>query len=156
MKNSKIISFIATKLPKKARKFYEETLGLKFVSEDAFAIVFEVGAEVEASNRVASSQGTVAGMGSGIMLRVQKVEDFTPARHTVLGWEVADIVAEVKRLSGSRAMLRDAASAAKGVKFEIFPGMGQDDSGIWRSPSGARIAWFKDPDGNILSLTQFK
>jgi len=44
---------------------------------------------------------------------------------------------------------------AKGVKFEIFDGMGQDELGVWSAPSGAKVAWFKDPDGNILSLTQF-
>jgi catechol 2,3-dioxygenase-like lactoylglutathione lyase family enzyme len=122
MKKAKVISFVATKHAAKARKFYEETLGLTFVSDDPFAIVFDVG---------------------GTMLRVQKVEELVPAGHTVLGWEVADISAEVKALG------------IKGVKFERFPGMGQDKLGVWVSPAGGKIAWFKDPDGNTLSLTEF-
>ena len=134
MKNAKVMSFVATVKPAEARKFYEEALGLKFVSDDPFAIVFDV---------------------NGVMLRVTKVKELVPAGYTVLGWEVADIVAEVKRLSGSPAMLRDAASAAKGVKFEKYNGLGQDEFGIWVSPAGGKIAWFKDPDGNILSLTEF-
>jgi catechol 2,3-dioxygenase-like lactoylglutathione lyase family enzyme len=76
-------------------------------------------------------------------IRIQKVERFTPLPFTVLGWKVADIHA-------TAAQLKD-----RGVNFERFPGMTQDELGIWTSPSGARIAWFKDPDGNILSLTQF-
>jgi hypothetical protein len=56
---------------------------------------------------------------------------------------VEDIEAKVKAL------------AARGVVFQRFEGMPQDENGIWTSPSGARVAWFKDPDGNNLSLTQF-
>lgn len=79
---------------------------------------------------------------NGIMLRVTVVEKLSPAPFTVLGWQVADIAAAAKSLQ------------AAGVAFERFPGMQQDESGIWTSPSGARIAWFKDPDGNTLSLSQ--
>ena len=79
---------------------------------------------------------------NGVMLRVQKVAAVAPAPHTVLGWNVPDVRAAV------------AALAAKGVAFERFDGMSQDAHGIWTSPSGACIAWFKDPDGNLLSLTQ--
>ncbi|HEY7372131.1 MAG TPA: VOC family protein [Polyangia bacterium] len=71
-----------------------------------------------------------------------EVEQFTPHPFTALGWEVPDIDAAVAEL-GRRA-----------VRFERYPGMEQDDRGIWRSPSGARVAWFKDPDGNTLSITQ--
>lgn len=78
----------------------------------------------------------------GIMLRVQKVESLTPAPYTVMGWAVDDIAAAVDHLS------------AKGVAFDRYPGMGQDPRGVWAAPSGARVAWFKDPDGNTLSLTQ--
>jgi len=78
------------------------------------------------------------------MLRIQKVEQLTPAQHTVLGWGVADIHATVKGLAG------------KGVAFERYGFLPQDDSGVWTSPVGAKIAWFKDPDGNTLSLTQFE
>lgn len=78
----------------------------------------------------------------GTMVRVQKVPSFAPHPFTALGWEVPDIDGAV------------AALAARGVAFALFDGMGQDERGIWRSPSGARVAWFRDPDGNTLSLTQ--
>jgi catechol 2,3-dioxygenase-like lactoylglutathione lyase family enzyme len=76
-------------------------------------------------------------------VRVTKVDSFTPRPFTVLGWHVDDIEAAVTTLTG------------RGVTFHRYDGMGQDDLGIWTSPSGARIAWFPDPDGNTLSLTQF-
>ena len=79
---------------------------------------------------------------NGTMLRIQKVETFVPHSFTVLGWQVSDIGATVATLLG------------RGVTFETFAGMNQDERGIWRSPSGARVAWFKDPDGNTLSLSQ--
>jgi catechol 2,3-dioxygenase-like lactoylglutathione lyase family enzyme len=77
------------------------------------------------------------------MLRVAAVQEMTEAKYTVLGWQVGDIIKTAKKL-------RDA-----GVKFENYAGMKQDEAGIWKSPSGARVAWFKDPDGNTLSITQF-
>jgi catechol 2,3-dioxygenase-like lactoylglutathione lyase family enzyme len=79
----------------------------------------------------------------GTMLRIAKVPDFTPAPFTVLGWKVPDI--------------RHAATELrkKGVEFQRYPGMDQDELGVCNSPSGAKVAWFKDPDGNTLSLTQF-
>ena len=80
---------------------------------------------------------------AGIMLRVTNVPDLAPAHYTILGWEVPDITASVRDLS------------AKGVAFSRYPGMAQDHDGVWTSPAGARVAWFADPDGNILSLTQF-
>jgi catechol 2,3-dioxygenase-like lactoylglutathione lyase family enzyme len=79
----------------------------------------------------------------GTMLRVTIVQEHTPAPYTVLGWAVDDIQAAVGELQG------------KGVTFECYSWMQQDDLGIWTSSGGARIAWFKDPDGNLLSLTQF-
>ena len=79
----------------------------------------------------------------GTMLRVQKVEQFVPHPFTTLGWQVRDIVATVVRLR------------ERGIAFETFGGMEQDQYGIWLAPGGTRVAWFKDPDGNILSLTQF-
>jgi catechol 2,3-dioxygenase-like lactoylglutathione lyase family enzyme len=78
----------------------------------------------------------------GIMLRVSIVEQVAAAPYTVLGWEVPDIAAAVKELGDA------------GVGFERFEGMKQDNLGVWKSPGGARVAWFKDPDGNLLSLTQ--
>lgn len=79
----------------------------------------------------------------GVMLRIQKVEKLTPHPFTALGWQVGDIDAQVTDL------------ARDGVVFERFAGLDQDAAGVWTAPSGARIAWFKDPDGNLLSLTEF-
>jgi len=79
----------------------------------------------------------------GTMLRVTVVRELVVAPYTVLGWDVPDITATAKAL------------AAAGVKLERYPGMPQDELGIWTSPSGARVAWFKDPDGNVLGVTQF-
>lgn len=75
-------------------------------------------------------------------LRIQKVEQVHAAPYTALGWEVGDICQVVGQLR------------AAGVEFLHFEGMSQDDDGIWKSPSGALVAWLKDPDGNVLSLTQ--
>ena len=80
---------------------------------------------------------------NGTMLRVLKVADFTPQPFTALGFQVDDISAVVAALMKAR------------VVCERFPGMDQDAQGVWSSPSGARVAWFKDPDGNVLSLTEF-
>ena len=79
----------------------------------------------------------------GVMLRVTQVESFSPQPFTVLGWAVPDIRATVTDLAG-----RD-------VAFTVYDGMGQDSLGIWTTPNGDQIAWFRDPDGNTLSLTQF-
>ena len=80
---------------------------------------------------------------SGTMLRIQKVDKVDPHGYTALGWEVPDINRAVSELR------------KRGVQFARYEGMNQDEQGIWNAPSGARIAWFNDPDGNILSLTQF-
>ncbi|HKD79840.1 MAG TPA: VOC family protein [Candidatus Angelobacter sp.] len=79
---------------------------------------------------------------NGVRVRLAKTPNFTPAGYTVLGWQVDDIQTMVTALM------------QKGVSFERFPGMDQDKLGIWAAPSGAKVAWFKDPDGNILSLAQ--
>jgi len=79
----------------------------------------------------------------GTMLRITAVGEPDPRPYTVLGWAVSDIAAVVDDLAG------------RGVVFTRYEGMGQDDRGIWTSPSGAKIAWFLDPDGNNLSLTEF-
>jgi len=78
----------------------------------------------------------------GTMIRVVKVGAFRAAPYTILGWQVKD------------ATLAVAALAKRGVTFARFPGMEQDVHGIWSAPGGARVAWFKDPDGNVLSLSQ--
>ena len=79
---------------------------------------------------------------NGTKLRVSLVDPFVPASFTVLGWTVDQIEATVRSLQ------------AKGVGFERFPGMEQDELGVWTTPGGDLVAWFRDPDGNVLSLTQ--
>lgn len=78
----------------------------------------------------------------GTMLRVTTVHEIARAKYTVLGWRVPDIVAAARDLQQA------------GVTFERYDGMGQDALGVWTAPGGARVAWFKDPDGNTLSITQ--
>ena len=121
--NGTIGAFVATTKPEHARAFYRDTLGLKLVSEDPFALVFD---------------------GGGTVLRVQKVQSFTPHPFTAVGWNVPDITAEVLALT------------AKGVTFERYSFFQQDDNGVWTAPDGTGVAWFKDPDGNTLSLAQSK
>lgn len=80
---------------------------------------------------------------AGTELRLSKVPSFTPLPFTVLDWQVPDILAAHETLS------------ERGVDFTVFEGMGQDEKGIWMSPDGgARILWFKDPDGNVLSVSE--
>jgi catechol 2,3-dioxygenase-like lactoylglutathione lyase family enzyme len=79
----------------------------------------------------------------GTMLRVTIVKDLALAPYTVLGWRVPDIATIAKQLHHA------------GVKLQRYKGLNQDEQGIWTSPGGARVAWFKDPDGNTLSVTQF-
>jgi catechol 2,3-dioxygenase-like lactoylglutathione lyase family enzyme len=79
---------------------------------------------------------------AGTMLRITTVDEFHPQPFTLLGWRVGDAAAAVRELAG------------RGVSFESFGGLEQDPLGVWRSPSGAQVAWFKDPDGNLLSLSQ--
>jgi catechol 2,3-dioxygenase-like lactoylglutathione lyase family enzyme len=80
---------------------------------------------------------------NGTMLRIQKVQEHVPAKNTTLGWRVDDIRARIDELG------------SKGVQFERYERLPQDNRGIWRTPDGAEVAWFKDPDGNTLSLTQW-
>ena len=78
----------------------------------------------------------------GITLRVSVVTDFVPHEHTILGFRVPDVVAAVRALR------------EKGVAFNIYPGFKQDELGILAVPGGkVRVAWMKDPDGNVLSVT---
>jgi catechol 2,3-dioxygenase-like lactoylglutathione lyase family enzyme len=79
--------------------------------------------------------------GKGTTIRVQKVNEVAPAQYTALGWEVPNIVETVRAL------------AERGVVFSQYPGMQQDELGIWTAPGGARVAWFRDPDGNVLSVS---
>jgi catechol 2,3-dioxygenase-like lactoylglutathione lyase family enzyme len=79
---------------------------------------------------------------NGTELRVTVVEEAAAAPYTVLGWRVDDIDRAIRNL------------ASKGIEFERYDGMEQDEVGVWTAPGGSRIAWFKDPDGNTLSLQQ--
>ena len=115
--------FVATANAEKSRRFYEKVLGLEFIADEPYALVFQVGRS---------------------MLRIQKVDKVPKIPFTVLGWEVSDIRSAVRSLS------------ATGVTFARYEGLGQDADGVWQSPGGALVAWFHDPDGNTLSLTQFK
>src|SRR6185437_4347422 len=120
--DTKLIGFIPTRNADRARAFYEITLGLRFVSDDNFALVFD-------------SNGTT--------IRIVRAPEFTPYPFTLLGWDVPDIDDAVADL------------AAKGVEFSRYSFLKQAPNGVWTAPdNAARVAWFADPDGNILSLSQ--
>jgi catechol 2,3-dioxygenase-like lactoylglutathione lyase family enzyme len=119
--SGKIVGFVPTRDYDKARAFYEGKLGFEFVSVDQYALVMSVG---------------------GHKIRIAKVQNFTPAQGTILGWEVEDIETVV-------TWLRE-----RGVTIEKYPFVQDHELGIWTAPSGDKVAWFKDPDGNILSVSQ--
>src|ERR1051325_7679007 len=98
LKSRPIVAFVATTDPRRAKRFYATTLGLRLVSEDGFALVFDAG---------------------GTMLRVANVKTLQPAGYTVLGWIVPDIAKAVRDL------------LKRGVIFQRYAGMPQDDVGIW-------------------------
>jgi len=79
---------------------------------------------------------------NGTLLRVTIVQDFQPHPFTILGWNVDDIVSVIKQLND------------KNIFCERYDFFEQDNLGIWTSPNGSKVAWFKDPDGNVLSLTE--
>ena len=79
---------------------------------------------------------------NGIMIRAAKMKEVKPAQFTILGWQVSEIENVVHALG------------KRGVHFEIFGFFKQDELGIWTAPTGDKVAWFKDPDGNILSVSQ--
>lgn len=120
----KIVALVPISDGVKAKSFYVDKLGLKFLSDDGFAIVLDAG---------------------GNMVRLTKIKEVKPQPFTVLGWETSDMAADIRRLQ------------ANGVIFERFGDhMKQDELGVWTAPDGTQVAWFKDPDGNILSLSQHK
>ena len=80
---------------------------------------------------------------AGTMLRIAAVGEPVVAPYTVLGWSVPDIAEMVDEL------------VSKGIRFTHYDGMNQDERGIWTAPDGSKVAWFLDPDGNNLSLTEF-
>src|SRR5262249_52448778 len=110
----KLVGFLVTTDYDRARAFYEGKLGLKFVSLDQFALVMRTGEH---------------------QIRIVRIEKFTPAQNTVLGWEVEDI-------SAVATWLED-----RGVELEKYPFVKDRALGIWTAPSGDKVAWFKDPDG---------
>ncbi|HEY6371593.1 MAG TPA: VOC family protein [Candidatus Sulfotelmatobacter sp.] len=119
--SSNIVGFVPTRDAEKARAFYEGVLGLRFVKDDGFALVFDA---------------------HGTMIRVAKAPEFKPLPFTLLGWRVSEIENVVRGLQ------------KRGVHFEIFGFFKQDELGIWTAPTGDKVAWFKDPDGNMLSVSQ--
>jgi hypothetical protein len=121
--SSKIIGFVPTKDSVKARGFYEGIMQFQFVSDDMFALVMKAGET---------------------MIRIGKVQDFTPAPYTVLGWEVSNIEEVAKWLQ------------KRGVTLEKFPFVQDKELGVWTTPDGDKVAWFRDPDGNVLSVSQHK
>ncbi|MGC1389654.1 MAG: VOC family protein [Bacteroidales bacterium] len=118
--NLRIKAFVSTTQPDKARDFYKEKLGLKYLSEDSYGIEFEA---------------------NGTHLRISFVEKLTPQPFTILGWNTTDIVSTIRLFN------------KKGISFERYTFIEQDDLGIWTAPGGTRVAWFKDPDGNLLSIS---
>lgn len=122
LSSCRLIGFVGTRDPQRAKAFYQDKLGLRLVSEDGFALVFDA---------------------NGTMLRVTTVGEVAAVPYTVLGWEADDITAIAQELQTA------------GVLLERFPGMQQDEFGIWTAPGGAaQVAWFKDPDGNVLSISK--
>lgn len=118
------MTFLCVADKARALPFYRDVVGLGFVVDDGFALVFD---------------------NHGVTLRVSTVPGFTPSEHTVLGWDVDDIDAAVAGL------------AARGAVMARYGFLEQDPAGIWTAPGGgARVAWFRDPDGNVLSLTQHR
>jgi catechol 2,3-dioxygenase-like lactoylglutathione lyase family enzyme len=120
--SARAIGFVLTADLDRTRPFYRDVLGLRFLSEDSFAAVFDC---------------------HGMVLRLTSVEGHVPHPHTVLGWQVDDLTAVMADLR------------ARGVTFNIYPGLGQDAEGVWTMSGGTvRVCWFNDPEGNGLSLTQ--
>lgn len=118
--SGKMVGFVITTDYDKAREFYEQRLGLHFVSVDQFALVMKSGRNT---------------------IRISKAANFNPLQGTVLGWEVQNI-------EGMVAWLKE-----RGVVFEKYAFV-EDAEGIWTAPSGDKVAWFKDPDGNVLSVSE--
>jgi catechol 2,3-dioxygenase-like lactoylglutathione lyase family enzyme len=116
-----VVTFLMTQNPDAAIAFYRDKLGLRFLRDDGFALVFDM---------------------NGVMLRIVKTKSFTPAPGTVLGWEARNIASTLSQL------------VQKGIAFERYPNMGQDADGVCTFPNGGKVAWFKDPDGNVLSISQ--
>jgi catechol 2,3-dioxygenase-like lactoylglutathione lyase family enzyme len=118
-----LIGFVPITDAEKSKAFYVDVIGLEFVKDDGFALVFRSGEN---------------------MLRMVRMPQVTPATFTILGWEATQIEEDVTALT------------AKDVRFLRYGFFEQDALGIWTAPSGDKVAWFTDPDGNVLSLSQHK
>lgn len=119
--SSTITVLVGTTKPEIAKAFYGDVLGLKFVSEDKFAAVYQ---------------------GKNLSIRVSTTPAVVPAPYAVLAFDVADMDKAVDGL------------AAKGVTFARFGFLPQDAKGVWSAPDGTKVAWFHDPDLNMLSIVQ--
>jgi catechol 2,3-dioxygenase-like lactoylglutathione lyase family enzyme len=122
LSSSKLQAIIWSSRIEEARAFYQGVLGLTLRCISDGALVFDVG---------------------GSDLRVSPVPSTRPSEHTVMGFAVADLDAELQVLQG------------RGVLFQRFEGLNHDVNGVLTTPDGARVAWLRDPDGNILSVVQF-
>ena len=114
-------AFVPTTNAARAKWFYQDQLGLKLVSEDNYALEFNV---------------------NGVPLRITPVSTLYVQPFTVLGWNVEDISSVIRSLN------------EKNIYCERYYSLQQDAQGVWIAPGGSKVAWFKDPDGNVLSLTQ--
>jgi catechol 2,3-dioxygenase-like lactoylglutathione lyase family enzyme len=114
-----LIACAATLDASRARRFYQDVLGLDFVEDTPFRAHFRCQRK-----------------------RIQKVAEWKPASYTVLGWRVRDIRTAIESLTG------------RGVKFEHYEGMAQDELGGRTAPGGSKVVRFKDADGNLAGLTQ--
>jgi len=119
--SAEITALVGTMRPDAAKAFYGDVLGLNFVTEDGYAMVFE---------------------GKNARIRVSRVPAVAPAQYAVLAFAVDDIENAVDGLT------------AKGVVFARFGFFVQDARGVWAAPDGTKVAWFHDPDLNLLSLVQ--
>ena len=119
---AKVMGFVATADAARAMTFYRDVLGLRLLSDEHYALVFDAG---------------------GTMLRIQKVRALEPQPFTAFGWEVSELEHTVDELVG------------RGATMLRADGIPQDERGIWDTGAGARVCWFKDPDGNTLSLTEW-
>ena len=119
--NATITTLLGTVKAEAAKAFYQDVLGLKFLTDDSYAMVFE---------------------GKNTHIRVSRVPVVSPTQYAVLGFTVEDIEKSIDDLR------------AKGVIFARFGFFVQDERGIWTAPDGTKVAWFHDPDLNMLSLVQ--
>jgi len=116
-----ITPLLGTVKAEAAKAFYQDVLGLKFITDDTYAMVFE---------------------GKNARVRVSRVPVVSPTQYAVLAFNVENIEKAIDQLAG------------KGVIFARFGFFVQDERGIWSAPDGTKVAWFHDPDLNMLSLVQ--